>query len=488
VRSPVSNAWAAELGKPESAGPNFAHYMPVRVLLYDLIGAKLIKKQGKIQSDGEARGKIQDRVEGSAKEMIKLLGELASVDQRMKLYIQPYMLLTDQETERMYPVVKSELATRRMSAENPNGMQLAKRGPSTYIRSFFKADEDDHVIVGEDWSAVELVAIGEASGDPKFVDAYKQVPHKDLHVGTTAAVLEMEVPGLTEDQFKSFKGMTEGMAKDLPPTLRTDLKGQPIHHEKIYGYWRTEIGKGANFEYFYSGWLNRVSERLGWDMETTGEAVERFRDHFPVAEAWRLKIIEEVKENGFITLPDGHRYTRYEATRDWGHEWLHKFQVHGNDAVFGNYNRVVNFMGRKIAKRAGNQTVNARIQGFCAALAKRTALRMQEKIGHEPGIRFMLPIHDELVYSVHRDLAPDFIPLLRETMCSHDDWFKTCRLDAAPSVGLSLEPWGAKAPIGQVELMEPPAVIVGPERAGRPLDRAGIVEVIDYLFEKRASL
>ena len=40
------------------------------------------------------------------------------VDQRMKLYIQPYMLLTDPETDRLYPVVSSELATRRMAVLN----------------------------------------------------------------------------------------------------------------------------------------------------------------------------------------------------------------------------------------------------------------------------------------------------------------------------------------------------------------------------------
>jgi len=38
----------------------------------------------------------------------------------------------------------------------------------------------------------------------------------------------------------------------------------------------------------------------------------------------------------------------------------------------------------------------------------------------EPGkSRFMMPIHDELVYSVHRDYLMEFIPMFREVMCDH---------------------------------------------------------------------
>src|SRR5690606_16955103 len=42
VRGAVSNAWATEVGKPESTGPNISHYMPSRIMLYDLTGAKSI--------------------------------------------------------------------------------------------------------------------------------------------------------------------------------------------------------------------------------------------------------------------------------------------------------------------------------------------------------------------------------------------------------------------------------------------------------------
>ena len=39
-------------------GVNLSHYMPVRTILYDLLGCKVVVSHGKVQSDGEARGKV----------------------------------------------------------------------------------------------------------------------------------------------------------------------------------------------------------------------------------------------------------------------------------------------------------------------------------------------------------------------------------------------------------------------------------------------
>lgn len=51
-------------------------------------------------------------------------------------------------------------------------MQLAKRGESTYVRGFFEGDDDEHLVMSRDWSAIELAIIGELSQDPTFINAY----------------------------------------------------------------------------------------------------------------------------------------------------------------------------------------------------------------------------------------------------------------------------------------------------------------------------
>jgi hypothetical protein len=499
VRGPVSNAWANDNNVREPTGINLSHYMPVRTLMYDLIGTKALISQGKVQSDGEARGKIKDRLDKEGNktgvEVIDGLNAISGVEQRMKLFLNPYVQLTDPETQHLYPTVNSMLATRRMACSEPNGMQLAKRGESTYVRGFFKPDYDDHVILSVDWSGVELVEIGEFSGDPEFIKAFGQIPHEDLHAGASADIMAVDTPGLNEVAFKDLRHhpkwetFIERWAHDIDniDRLAHNLKGEPLVPPKAYKYWRTEVGKGANFNYWYSGYLATIGERLGWSPEKTKMATQRYAQRFAVAEQWRLGIIEEVQREGFITLPDGQQYVRTEATEQWAMEWNAKFV--GNSVPMGleNFAHIIQWMGRKIQRRAGNQTVNAYIQGTCATLAKRSILAIERKAtatGWGPReMRFMLPIHDELLFSVHRSLVVDAIKLVRGTMIDHPDLFKLCKLDASPSVGITFEPWDAKkAFLGQVELYEPPAAIVGDALADKRLDDDGVRLVVDWLF------
>ncbi len=505
IRGPVSNAWAEELGKKEPTGVNFSHYMPVRVLIYDLIRTKPLVKEGKIQSDGEARGKIKDRMSKeenvAAAALLQSLTDISGVEQRMKLYLTPYTQLMDPDTGKMYPVVSSMLASRRMAAQYPNPMQLAKRGESTYVRGFFEADYTDHVIVSIDWSSIELVEIGEFSADPEFCKAYGQIPHEDLHAGAAADILSVDVPGLTEKSFKDLKNYKTaeefmdhyGQAMTNYPRLFTDLKGSPLDISKAYKYWRTEVGKGANFNYWYSGFLSTIGERMGWDMSKTGDATERYRQRFSVAEQWRVDLIREGQAQGFITLPDGHTRVRFEATQMWKEYFTNKFLLpyQRDDEMVNRFNNVIQFIARKIQGRANNQLVNSMIQGSCATIAKRSIQRINEKkkkIGWtDRELRFMLPIHDELVYSVHKDVVPEFISMGRGTMIDHPDIFKLCKLDASPSVGLTFEPWDEKkARFGQIEIFEAPKLSFLPENKwnGR-LNDDETRGVVEYLFDQR---
>jgi DNA polymerase I-like protein with 3'-5' exonuclease and polymerase domains len=501
VRGPVSNAWAIELNKPESIGPNFSHYMPIRVMMYDLLGQKLIRSLGKVQSDGEARGKMLDRLtENSHKAIIQGLNKIAGVEQRMKLYLTPYTQLMDPETGCLYPTVSSMLATRRMAASNPNPMQLAKRGDSTYVRGFFQADNDDHVVISCDWSAVELVEIGEFSGDPEFIKAFGQIPHEDLHSGAAADLLAVDVPGMNLDRFKALKDFSSAddyrdhFGQDMTNYNRvfTNLKGELLSTSDAYKYWRTSLGKTSNFGYWYSGFLGTVGEFMGWNIDKTGEAVKRYRERFSVAELWRTGVIEQGKRDGFIKLPDHHRRVRFEATAMWAEYFGGKFKLpnDGNDDVAYRYNAVWDYIIRKIQTRANNQLVNAFIQGSCATLAKRSVLRIIEK-ARERGwdqrmFRFMVPIHDELVFSAHKSIAVEAVHLIRETMIDHPDLFQKCKLDASPSIGLTFEPYSAKKGIftGQVELFELPKEVGVGNVNGRATDDE-IRGVVEYLFDQQ---
>jgi len=267
------------------------------------------------------------------------------------------------------------LASRRMAAKFPNPMQLAKRGQSTYVRGFFLADRDDHVVVSADWSSVELVEIGEFSGDPEFAKVFGQLPYGDLHSGAAVDILSVsdKYSWLTEDEFLTeLKRDRNPMGRDL-----RDFSGNELSPKKWASFMRTEIGKGANFNYWYSGALATVAEKMGFTSDQMWAAGDRYRERFSVAEAWRLGVIEDVKRDGFVTLPDGHRRVRFEATNDWYIAMRRKFADISADPAMMAF---ADLSMTAIQRRAKNQAVNTMIQGMCARLAKDTTRTCEKRL------------------------------------------------------------------------------------------------------------
>ena len=510
VSNPIGNAWATEKGikVPKSGKLNLTHYYQMRLILHDLLGHKLVRISGDITTDKDARARMALTYAGNdyrKTDVLALITKLSNIEQVMKLYLTPYTQLMDPETNCLYSVISSMLASRRLGARFPNPMQLAKRGESTYVRGFYLADDDDHLIVSADWSSVELVEIGDFSGDPEFAQVFGQLPYGDLHSGATVDCLRVDprYDWLTEDEFLTeLKRGRNPMNRDL-----LDFNGKPMEPAKWVKFMRTEVGKGANFNYFYSGALSTIAEKLGWDSATHWAAVDRYRDRFWKAEEWRLSVIDEVCRTGMVTLPDGHRRVRFEATEAWYVAMRRKFaDVLADPAVLA----FADLALPKIQTRAKNQAVNSMIQGSCATLAKRsiqsirrtvneqgvkfveqfadaekrTAMEMVRLRRRNQGLaRFMLPIHDELLFSVHRDYVPEFIPILREGMCTHPDIIRTLPLSCNVAVGRTFKPYDGTG-FSQLELDEAPAVegLIGEEWEGKMLPPEFYPKVVDWLM------
>lgn len=460
----------SELKGPGMFSPTF--WQSIRVIAHDLLGAKLVKFKGEIASDADARGVMIKRFEkigatDKAKALL-IVGELAGIEQRMKLYLTPYYLLTDPATQRMYAVISSMLATRRMAMSFPNAMQLEKGG---YVRAFYLAESDQYLIVSADWNAIELVLIAQQSKDPAFLEVFSTEPYGDLHTGVTADLI-----GLPEAEFKRFK------LGENPHSRRLVLPdGAEVDPRKFYSRMRTDVGKKANFGYWYSGALSDVGEILGWNSEEMWEAVDKYRTRFPRAEAWRLDTIGRVQRDGYVTLPDGHQRVRFEATEFWADEMRRKMgwilgAGEGIDAF-------IELVIKRLRSRAGNQAVNAMIQGTCATLAKRSILRIRREADPK-WFKFMMPVHDELVHSVHRDYIPEFIEIKRRAMCDHPEIVDAVKLACAVAVGRTFRGYDpVKAPFGQIELDEASPVegVIAPEKWGKKLAANDLDDVIRYL-------
>lgn len=426
VKNSTGNAWYQEntgsTKHPPMAQLSINHYMAMRFILFVICDLPCKANGGKIQSDKDARAEMLSEIpeDHKGRKIVELYAKLGSAEQAFKLYITPYLFLVDPETGLMHPIMTSMLATRRTSCSNPNGQQLAKRGESVFVRGFFQADDPDSLIVSADWSAIELVAIAANSQDPEFLEAYKQRPHADLHSKAAAGVM-----GLSVEDF-------------------SQLEDKKTH--------RTVLGKGANFEYWYSGWLMNTAKRMGWSMEQTAEAVKGYANTFKVAEQWRQNVINEIQQRGVIQLPDGLTRVRFEATEEWSEMMWEAFSSFGSDAVL-NFAREAM---RRIQRRSFNQAVNFAIQGLCAGLAKRTILRtVEEAKKAEFKARFMLLIHDELLFSVPRKEVAAFCDFLYEQMIQDTDLLPGVAIDSSVAIGYTFQPFDKdSAPYGQIELME----------------------------------
>ncbi len=515
VSNPIGNAWAVERGVkvPKQGKLNLTHYYQMRMILHDLLGHKLVRISGDITTDKDARARMAQTFQDAGGndfrklDVLRSINLVSTIEQAMKLYLTPYSQLMDPETNCLYSVISSMLASRRMGARVPNPMQLAKRGETVYVRGFYLADEDDHVVVSADWSSVELVEIGDFSGDPEFAEVFGQIPYGDLHSGATVDCLKVDprYAWLSEDEF-----LTE-LKRGRNPLNRelTDFAGKEMAPAKWVKFMRTEIGKGSNFNYWYSGALSTIAEKLGWDSTTHWAAVDRYRERFAVAEQWRLDLIAEGIRNGFVTLPDGHRRVRIEATDRWFTTMRRKFaDVCPDPAMLA----FADLALPRIQTRAKNQFVNSVVQGSCATLAKRSILNIRKAVNTD-GVRFveqfgdaerrtamemvrvrnknqglarfMMPIHDELLFSVHRDYVPEFIPILRQGMCHHPDVIRTLPLHCNVAVGRTFKPYDAERPaFSQIEFDEAPVIpgVIGEEFDGKPLPADMIPGIIDWMM------
>ena len=159
-----------------------------------------------------------------------------------------------------------------------------------------------------------------------------------------------------------------------------------------------------------------------------------------------------------------------------------KFKPYQDQGIYN----FAELMIRRISSRAKNQIINSLIQGSCATLAKRSIIRINAAI-KERGLRarFLIPIHDELVYSVHKDDVIEFLRISGEIMTDHPDIIKTLKLHSTAAIGRTFEPFDAvKVPYGQIELDEAPEVDWLPkEYHYQSLPEEHIQTVIDYLME-----
>ena len=124
-----------------------------------------------------------------------------------------FLKFVNKKTKRIHPTYWQILSTGRISVSEPNVNQIPARGElGGKIRSAFIASPGN-VIVGGDYSGMELRIIASLSKDPLWVDAFKN--GEDLHSVLCAKTFDIPI----EDVKKPFPEKPEKTYRDVQKTI-----------------------------------------------------------------------------------------------------------------------------------------------------------------------------------------------------------------------------------------------------------------------------
>ncbi len=281
--------------------------------------------------------------------------------------------------------------TRRYTASNPNSQQLPKKGEAVRFRRCFLPHHKDAVVVSIDYSGQELRLAAERSQDPNMLSCYVGDNLRDIHSLTGAFAMKLKWGAATVQELYGSHGPDLKPGKEADYTLFTRLrelpKADPL--KKKADDLRKD-SKNVNFTAQFGGGAPKIADRLIMKLTDAMLFLEARNEMFPLVNEAAKRAEEECRRTGLARTIGG-------ALRHLG-KWI-------------------NSSDNSEAARAARQAWNMEIQGSAGEMVKLGMTRLLESGALERfDVVFMMQIHDELVVSVHKDHALEFIKIMHECM------------------------------------------------------------------------
>jgi DNA polymerase I len=222
---------------------------------------------------------------------------------------------------------------------------------------------EDFVLAYVDYSQMELRMTGHYSRDPILLDVYNHT-HQDIHTRTMC-----EVFGFDYDIVKSI--------------LDKEDKNDPDYANYKA---RRFIAKITNFLIIYGGGAKNLAAQISTPKKQYSEKecqgfIDLYFKKYKGVKLWIIRTKRELRDAGYLQNHFG-RYRRFPELKAWlARQW------HGDSKW-------------KI-EHAERQGVNFLIQGTCADLFKIAMVRANDVLRGTRS-RVVMPIHDELVFFMHR--------------------------------------------------------------------------------------
>ena len=190
----------------------------------------------------------------------------------MSTYIEPLLKLAKEDPgHRVHTsFIQTGTATGRLSSKNPNLQNIpVKTEEGRRIREGFVAGEG-YLLVGIDYSQIELRFLAHFSEDPVLTEAFRQ--NKDIHMETAIRLF----------------GPEEAAKK-------------------------RNIAKTVNFGLLYGMGSRKLAQTLGISTKEAKAIIENYFASFPTVKSFLESIEKKAKEQGFVeTLLGRRRYFDFE--------------------------------------------------------------------------------------------------------------------------------------------------------------------------------
>lgn len=335
-------------------------------------------------------------------EILRAYQAIRTADTKAKMFYRPYRFVQHWKDGKVRPQYnQSATNTRRHTCSSPNQQQMPKHekhGEVPQIRSVVLPHHKDAVVVSLDFSGQELRVIADYSRDQNMLDCFIGENKKDMHSLTAAgivkrksaaAIWDMLNPGVPAEgpEFTALKAKWSAMDYDTFMATRKD-KDQPDStlFDKVF----RPLGKKCNFTTEFGAQAPKLAETLLVSEEEAQTYIDAKYQAFARAEAWKKEVIAEAHAKGFVT-------TKLGAVR------------HLAEALYRGegYER----------SKAERQSVNFKVQSSSAEMTKMAMARCwKADLLYRYDCQFYGPIHDELVWSVHRKETVAFIRELNALM------------------------------------------------------------------------
>lgn len=239
--------------------------------------------------------------------------------------------------------------TGRLSSSNPNLQNISvKDEEGKMIRKAFFYHDENYEILSLDYSQIELRVLASLSDCKNMLEIFNK--KEDIHASTAKLIFKL----------------------DRDPTEQERRRAKTVNFGIVYGI---------------SDW--GLAEQLGLHPNEAKKLIVGFYEAFPEIGQFLRNIVEEAKENGYVsTLLGRRRYLR---------------ELHDS-----------NYQVREFAKRAA---MNAPIQGTAADLIKLAMVKIHKAL-QEGGFKtkIVLQIHDELIFKVPKEEKEVVYPLIKNIM------------------------------------------------------------------------